>query len=161
MAKITRLSLFIINRAKFRRLVKGKPAERVSLDMKLSRGYVAMMERDYLTTQYNTHEYPNLAQALDWTVEDLLPPDDWDVGDGTKVEKIVLSLANPDDMRLVIEGMIEDGFFNKSKLLPDTVKHLYIDREDKKEERDVLERVLGELVKEGILTEDTHEYAKA
>jgi len=30
---------------------------------------------------------------------------------------------------------------------------LYIDREEKKEERDVLERVLGELVKEGKLKE--------
>lgn len=71
------------------------------------------------------------------------------MGDGTKVAKIVLSLANPEDMRLVIEGMIEYGIFNKPKALPEIIKHLYIDREDKKEEREVLERVLEELVKEG------------
>lgn len=119
--------------------------------MKLSRGYVSMMERSYLPTQYNTHEYPNLAQALDWTVEDLLPPDDWDAGDGTKVEKTVLSLTNPEDTRLVLEGMIEYGFFNKTKTLPEIVKHLYIDREDKKEERQVLERVLGIIVRDNRL----------
>ncbi|WP_139215958.1 hypothetical protein [Parapedobacter composti] len=119
--------------------------------MKLSRGYVAMMERGYLSTQYNTHEYPNLAKALDWTVADLLPPADWDLGDGTKVEKKVLSLANPEDMRLVLEGMIEDGYFDEPKSLLETVKHLYIDREGKEMERQVLERVLEELVKEDKL----------
>ncbi|MFC3197705.1 hypothetical protein ACFOET_08780 [Parapedobacter deserti] len=34
------------------------------------------------------------------------------VGDGTTVENI-LSLANPDDMRLVLNGMIDHGFFNE------------------------------------------------
>lgn len=99
------------------------------------------------------HEYPSLAKALKWTVEDLLPPDDWDAGDGTKVEKIVLSLINPEDMQLVLEGMMEYGAFNESKSLLEIVKHLYLDREDKKEERQMLERVLEELVKEGKLHE--------
>jgi len=101
--------------------------------------------------QYNTHDYPILAQALKWTIKDLLPPDDWDVGDGTKVEKKVLSLANPQDMRLVLEGMIEYGVFNEPKSLPEIVKHLYLDREDKKEERQVLERVLGIIVRDNRL----------
>ncbi|WP_262250315.1 hypothetical protein [Parapedobacter soli] len=36
----------------------------------------------------------------------LLPPDDWDVGDGTKVGKIILSLTNPEDMRQVLERVL-------------------------------------------------------
>ena len=75
-----------------------------------------------------------------------LQSDDWDVGDGTKVEKIILSLANPADTRLVLEGMIEDGFFNKPKSLADTAKHLYIDREDRVEEKQVLATELNESV---------------
>src|SRR5690606_19246765 len=107
MAKITRLSLFIINRVKFRRLVLGIPGARLSNFLKHTDAYVFNCEKDELDAQYPPHEYPGLAKALDWTVEELLPPDDWDAGDGTKVEKIVLSLANPEDTRLVLEGMIE------------------------------------------------------
>lgn len=48
---------------------------------------------------------------------------------------------------------MEYGTFNESKSLLEIVKHLYLDREDKKEERQMLERVLEELVKEGKLHE--------
>lgn len=48
---------------------------------------------------------------------------------------------------------MEYGAFNESKSLLEIVKHLYLDREDKKEERQMLERVLEELVKEGKLHE--------
>jgi len=51
----------------------------------------------------------------------------------------------------VLEGMMEYGIFNEPKSLPEIVNHLYINREDKEEERQVLERVLGELVREGKL----------
>jgi len=129
----------------------GIPGARLSNFLKHTDAYVFNCEKDELDAQYPPHEYPGLAKALDWTVEELLPPDDWDAGDGTKVEKIVLSLANPEDTRLVLEGMIEDGFFNKPKTLAEVVKHLYIDREDKAKERAVLERVLGELVKDSKL----------
>ncbi|WP_449048721.1 hypothetical protein [Parapedobacter sp.] len=77
------------------------------------------------------------------------------------MEKTVLSLANPEDARLVLEGMIEDGFFNKPKTLAEVVKHLYIDREDKKEERQVLERVVGELVREAKLVFNEGAYLKS
>jgi hypothetical protein len=43
---------------------------------------------------------------------------------------------------MVLEGMIEDGYFGEPKSLPEIVKHLYIDREGKEMERQVLERVL-------------------
>src|SRR5690606_6987410 len=122
--------------------------------------YITTIENADRITQYPPHEYPKLANALDWTIEDLLPPDDWDVGNGTKVEKTVLSLANTADARLVLEGMIENGFFSKPKSLADTAKHLYIDREEKKAEQQVLGQILAELAKEGKLTVENEKYMK-
>ncbi|MGV3763872.1 hypothetical protein [Parapedobacter sp.] len=140
--------------------MKGISSKALSRILTHKESYVTTIENPNRDTQYPPHEYPGLAKALDWTVEDLLPPDNWDAGDGTKVEKIVLSLANPEDTRLVLEGMIEDGFFNKPKTLAEVVKHLYIDREDKKEERQVLGGVLGDLVREGKLTVANEKYLK-
>lgn len=60
-----------------------------------------------------------------------------------------------------LEGMIEYGVFNEPKALPEIIKHLYIDREDKKEERQVLEGVLEELVKEGKLAFNEGAYLKS
>ena len=75
------------------------------------------------------------------------------------MEKIVLSLANPADARQVLEGMIENGFFSKPKSAADAIKHLYIDREEKKEEQQVLGQVLVELVKEGKLIVENGSYS--
>jgi len=148
MEKIAPFSLFVINRVKFRRLIIGKSTRELSEDLEHSTGYVGMAESPSSTSQYPPHEYPGLAAALGWTVKDLIPPDDWPIGDGTKVEKQVLSLSNRKDMRLVIDGLIDYGFFDKPKSLTDIAKHLYI--EGKPEEK-VLERVLEEVVKEGKL----------
>lgn len=156
-AKITPLSLYIINRVKFRRLILGIPASKLSNFLKHDDAYIFNIEKEQLKGQYPTHEYPGLAAALDWTIKDLLPPDDWDVGDGTKVEKKVLSLSNPDDMRLVLNGMIGNGFFHEPKSLTDVAKHLYIDG---KEEAEVLEQMLGELVKELALALNESAYLK-
>lgn len=148
MAKIPPLSLYIINRAKFRKLVRGLSSKALSRVLNHKESYITTIENPARDTQYPPHEYPGLAAALDWTVKDLLPPDDWDVGDGTKIEKKVLSLSNPEDMQLVVDGLIDYGFFNEPKSLTDAAKHLYIDG---KEEETVLNEVLGELVKNGFL----------
>ncbi|SEL53262.1 hypothetical protein SAMN05421740_106187 [Parapedobacter koreensis] len=140
MVKITPLSLYIINRAKLRRLIIDLSSKALSRILEHVESCVTTIESLNRAAQYPPHEYPGLAAALDWTIKDLLPPDDWDVGDGTKVEKKVLSLSNPDDMRLVLNGMIDHGFFNEPKSLADTAKHLYIDG---KEEEKVLEDVWG------------------
>lgn len=159
MAKIPPLSLFIINRAKFRKLVRGLSSKALSRVLNHKESYVTTIENPDRDTQYPPHEYPGLAAALDWTIKNLLPPADWGVGDGTKVEKIVLSLSNSDDMRLVLNGMIDNGFFNEPKSLADTAKHLYIDGKD---EEKVLEEVLGELVLAGrLLKGSAQEYTKA
>lgn len=159
MARITPLSLYIINIVKFRRLVIGLASKALSRILNHTETYIASVESSTNENQYPPHEYPGLAAALDWTVEELLPPDDWDVGDGTKVEKKVLSLSNLDDMRLVVEGLIDYGFFNEPKSLANTAKHLYIDG---KEEEKVLEVVLGELAEAGrLLIGNAQEYTKA
>lgn len=159
MAKITPLSLYLINRIKFRRLVLGISSWYFATLIEKSESFIYKIEDPDVQAQYNTHDYPAIAKALKWTIEDLLPPDNWPVGDGTKVEKKVLSLSNPDDMRLVLNGMIDNGFFNEPKSLIDTAKHLYIDG---KEEEKALKVVLGELAEAGrLLKGNAQEYTKA
>lgn len=62
-------------------------------------------------------------------------------------------------MRLVLNGMIDNGFSNEPKSLADTAKHLYIDG---MEEETVLEGVLGEsAAEERLLKRNAQEYIKA
>ncbi|SEL53384.1 hypothetical protein SAMN05421740_106192 [Parapedobacter koreensis] len=61
-------------------------------------------------------------------------------------------------MRLVVKRLIDYGFFNESKSLTDTAKHLYI---DSKEEETVLKEVLGDAAKGGALKENAQEYTEA
>jgi len=156
MAKITLLSLYIINRVKFRRLVLGISSWYFATLIEKSESFIYKIEDPDVQAQYNTHDYSAIAQALKWTIEDLLPPDNWPVGDGTKVEKKVLSLSNPEDMRLVVDGLVAYGFFNEPKSLTDVAKHLYIDGKD---DEKVLEGVLGEAVKEGKLIVENESYS--
>lgn len=153
MEQTTKLSLYIINRSKYRRLVIGKSTRDLSDDLGHSSGYVGMVESPGSESKYPPHEYPAIAQALDWETHDLLPPDEADQkSDGTLVEKAVLSLNNEADMQLVLEGMIDHGFFDNGKIITDTAKHLFI--EGKAEEKvliKVLERLglANKLEKEG------------
>lgn len=148
MVKITRLSLSIINKAKLRRLILGLTARHLSLHMNHGESYVSKIEDPNQPNQYIPHDYPILAEELNWTSHDLLPPDDEPVSDGTKVDKAVLSLSDPDDMRLVINGLIEYGFFNEPKGLDAVAKHLYIDG---KTEEEVLANVLEDMTEKGAL----------
>ncbi|WP_257658752.1 hypothetical protein [Parapedobacter lycopersici] len=158
MAGITSLSVYIINRVKYRRLVIGLASKALSRILNHSESYIASVESATNDNQYPAHEYAGLAKALNWTIKDLLPPDDAPVSDGTKVDKKVLSLSNPQDMRLVVEGLTEYGFFDKPKSLTDVAKHLYIDG---KEEEKVLGWVLEQLLTERLLKGNGSEYTKA
>lgn len=149
MATITKLSLFVINSIKLRRLVLGIPASRLANFLNHDKSYIFNIEKNELPAQYPIHEYPALAQALDWETHDLLPPDEADQkSDGTLVEKTVLSLSNEADMQLVLEGMIAHGFFYEGKTIAETAKHLFI--EGKAEEK-VLQKVLSSLTKSNRL----------
>lgn len=159
MEKTTKLSLYIINRSKFRRLVIGKSTRELSNYLEHSSGYVGMIESPGSESKYPPHEYPALAQALDWEIHDLLPPDEADQkSDGTLVEKAVLSLSNEADMQLVLKGMIDHGFFNESRTIAETAKHLFI--EGKAEEK-IMVRTLNKLAANGLLENKSSVYTKA
>jgi len=128
MIEITPLSAYVINQVKYRRLVLGISAYHLSQLLGKSQNFVINIENSDLPGQYNTHDYPTLAKSLDWQIHDLLPPDEADQkSDGTLVEKAVLSLSNEADMQLVLEGMIAHGFFNESRTIAETTKHLFIE----------------------------------
>lgn len=143
MEQTNKLSLYIINRSKYRRLVIGKSTRDLSDDLGHSSGYVGMVESPGSESKYPPHEYPAVAKALDWETHDLLPPDEADQkSDGTLVEKAVLSLNNEADMQLVLEGMIDYGFFDEGKTVAETAKHLFIEgKEEEKALRSVLQKL--------------------
>lgn len=152
MIEITPLSAYVINQVKYRRLVLGISAYHLSQLLGKSQNFVINMENSDLPGQYNTHDYPTLAKSLDWQIHDLLPPDEADQkSDGTLVEKAVLSLNNEADMQLVLEGMIDYGFFDEGKTIAETAKHLFIEG---KEEEKVLRSVLQKLSLEKRLKRD-------
>lgn len=159
MEQTNKLSLYVINSSKFRRLVIGKSTRDLSDDLGHSSGYVGMIESPGSDSKYPPHEYPALAQALDWEIHDLLPPDEADQkSDGTLIEKVVLSLSNEADMQLVLEGMIDYGFFDEGKTTIETVKHLFI--EGKAEEK-VLIKTLQKFIKRGSIIEKDKLISKA
>lgn len=149
MGQITPLSLFIINRVKFWRLVIGLASKALSRILEHDETYVAGIENPKTNGQYTPHDYPKIAKALDCEVHDLLPSDNFDQkSDGSLVNKVVLSLSNEEDMQLVLTGMIKHGFFKEGKSTTEIAKHLYIDR---KPEEKVLIVVLKKLSLESKL----------
>lgn len=149
MAKITSLSLFIINRVKFLRLIHGIPASRLSVFLKHTPAYIFNVENIELPTQYPPHELPKLAEGLYCDVHSLLPPNETEqISTGKAVEKIVLSLDNETDLKSVVTGLAEYGYFNQGRTLAETAKHLYIDNP---KQLALLEKVITMLTKERVL----------
>jgi len=125
MAKINRLSLYIINTVKFIRLVIGKSGHQLSLDIKKSEGYVAGIENSGTPYQYNSADYPTIASELDCELADLLPPDDWDVSDShEKVDKVVDSLSDPVFVLKVLEGIKASPYADRLEDLDKLYRHL-------------------------------------
>lgn len=148
--KITWLSLFIINKVKFRRYILGLSARQLSLNLKHGESYVSKIEDPDQPNIYPAHEWPNLAQELKFETHDLLPPNDMDqTSDGTKFEKKILTLRNDEDMLLVVKGLVDYGFFSENKTFGDVAKHLYI--EDKELESEILKETLSAAATEGLL----------
>lgn len=106
MAKINRLSLFIINNVKFRRLVLGISTRKLSELMKKSESYIGLCEGMATDQKYNSADYPFIAEVLGYSLTELMPPDDWEVSTShDKVEKNVSSLVDPDFVRKVLQGI--------------------------------------------------------
>lgn len=146
---IVALSLSIINQVRLRRLILGISARQLSFLLEHSEAYVSNVESILSQGQYPPHEYPKLAEALKCTVHDILPPDNTEQkSTGALVDKIVLSLSNRADLKLVMDGLIAYGFFDHPKTMDDVARHLFI---EKKEQVDLLFEVLESIVKEGAL----------
>lgn len=130
MAKITPLSLHVINEVKFRRLFLGYSAERLSRLIKRSHGYILTVENSNLESQYPAHEWPLLAEALECEIHDLLPFDEMNPqSTGKLVNKIVLSLDREEDVKLIVDELVVFGFFKEGKTLAEIAKHLVIDEQ--------------------------------
>lgn len=156
MNKITPLSIYIINQVRLKRLILGISARYLSILLEHGETYVSNIESALNENQYPPHEYPKLAEALNCTVHDLLPPDEMDQDStGKLVDKVVLSLSNESDLRLVIDRLIAYGFFDHPKALEDISKHLFI---EKQEQVDLLFEVLSRVVKTGDLKQRVLDY---
>lgn len=156
MAKITALSLYIINRVKLKRLILGIPAKRLSKILEHSLNYLFVIENPNKEATYPPHEYPKLAASLNCEIHDLLPPNDMEqISTGSLVDKEVLSLGNKSDLQTVIEGLIAYGFFDQAKTTDDIVKHLSIKKKDQEE---LLIDVMETIVKDGRLKLRVMEY---
>lgn len=107
MAQISKSSLYITNRIKLKRLILGYSTREFSKIIEKSEGYVGMCESSAAVQQYNSADYPLIAKALNCKLSDIIPPDEWQVSDShEKVDKKVVSLANPAFAREVIEAIL-------------------------------------------------------
>ena len=144
MARITALSLYIINMVRLRRLCLGYSTRELSALLDKSEGYVGMIESSASVTHYPTHEWPKLAEALKCQIHDLLPPDNTDQqSTGALVDKVILDLSNAKDMQLITEGLIANNYFKQSRTLTDTAKYLHIVNES--DQMDTLTQVINHL----------------
>lgn len=143
MNEITRLSLYIINQVRLRRLILGISARYLSSLLEHGEAYVSNIESTVNENQYPPHEYPKIAKALNCSIHDLLPPDDMkQTSTGELVEKVILSLNNKADLKLVIEGMTQNGFFDTPVSHEDIAKHLEIKKE---EQMELLVEIMSEI----------------
>ncbi|MCY4779363.1 hypothetical protein ORI89_06860 [Sphingobacterium sp. UT-1RO-CII-1] len=125
MDKINRFSLYILNKVKFKRLVKGRSAYLFSIDIKKSEGYVAAIENKSTPYQYNSADYPLIADALVCELSDITPPDDWQVSNShDKVDKAVVSLTDLAFAREVIAGIHASSKAYVLNDIKELLKHL-------------------------------------
>lgn len=156
MNQISLLSLYVINQVRLRRLVLNISSRNLSETLEHSPGYVGMVESIANKGQYPPHEWPKLAEALNCKAHDLLPPDEMDqTSTGEFVDKKVLSLDDEGDMKLVVNALIDHGFFNQPKTPEVTAGHLYV---DEKAQKLLLELVLNQFVRDSKLSKDGKQY---
>lgn len=125
MYQINRLSLYLINSIKFRRLVLGISAYQFALNLKKSRNYISQIENTDNERQYNSADYPLIAKALNCELSDIIPPDDWILSDShEKVDKKVVSLTDAVFVREVIEGINASPKTDVLKDINSLLKHL-------------------------------------
>lgn len=125
MEKINRLSLYVLNAAKYHRLVAGKSAYQFSLDLRKSRNYVSQIENVNEDNQYNSADYPSIAEEAECELDDIMPPNNWHTSDShEKVDKEVVSLSDPVFVKKVLEGIKTSRHAEKLRDLNELYQHL-------------------------------------
>ncbi len=123
--KINRLSLYIINSVKSKRLIMGTSSSQFASDIEKSRTYISRIESEKTPDQYNSADYPIIAKALNCELSEIRPPSDWQVSDShEKVDKIVVSLSDPAFVLKVLEGIKASPKAHVLENLDDLLKHL-------------------------------------
>lgn len=158
MKKISFLSLYVINKVRLLRLVHGLSSRTLSENSGLSSGYVGMVESIKNNGQYPPDVWPMLAESLNSTVHELLPPESIEQNStGDLIDKKVLSLDNENDIDLVLKTMIQYSFFDTPKFLTDVIKHLFINEHGQVK---LLENSLNKIVDLNVLSKRENQYFK-
>lgn len=106
MVTINRHSLYVTDSIKLYRLIQGYTTRKFSNAIGKSEGYVGLCEGSATEAKYNSGDYPLIAEILGCKLSDIMPPDDWEVSSThEKVDKVVVSLADPAFVRRVLEGI--------------------------------------------------------
>ncbi|WP_286863375.1 MULTISPECIES: helix-turn-helix domain-containing protein [Sphingobacterium] len=149
MIKLPFTAVFIINRVKFLRILRGFAAEELSEEIGMSDSYISSIEN-----LLNKHQYPHqilikIAAVLECSPRDFYPSDEvLQNNSGELVEKKVISLSNLDDAIKILLAMKLDGYFSEERSTEDILRYFYILG---KPEANVVKEALSRLVNESKL----------
>lgn len=150
MVTLSFAAVYIINQVKLRRLVLGISARDLSRLIEMSDSYVSSIESMATKGQYTTNELSKIALVLKCEVHDFYPPDELlSKNDGSNVFKKIISLSEIEDTLIVIDGLINAGFFKNGKSVEDVARHLFVYG---KREATVVQETLDINAKHGKLT---------
>lgn len=125
MKKINRFSLYVTNAVALRRCIAGKSPYALSIDLERNPNYVGNIEDSNRPDQYNSADYPSIAKETECNLEDIIPPDDWEVSNThEKVDKEVVSLSDTDFVEKVMIGISTSKHAAKLKSLEGIYQHL-------------------------------------
>ncbi|MFD2556029.1 helix-turn-helix domain-containing protein [Sphingobacterium tabacisoli] len=126
MRRVTLSTIYAINKVKFWRLIKNISARELSVAIDKAPEYVSNVENMSNKNQYPHHVLIAIAKVLGCDVRDFYPSDEELLeSDGSRFVKEIISLSNIDDCTLVINGMIDAGYFVDGKSADDTAKYLF------------------------------------
>ncbi|CAM3775852.1 hypothetical protein [Sphingobacterium prati] len=125
MKKINRFSLYVTNAVALRRCIAGKSPYALSIDLERNPNYVGNIEDPNRPDQYNSADYPSIAKEVECGLNDITPPDDWEVSNShEKVDKEVVSLSDPNFVLKVLRGIKASRHAAKLNSLEELYQHL-------------------------------------
>lgn len=125
MKKINRFSLYVTNSVALRRCIAGKSPYALSIDLERNPNYVGNIEDPNRPDQYNSADYPSIAKEVECELNDITPPDDWEVSNShEKVDKEVVSLSDAFFVEKVLEGIKASRHAAKLESLEELYRHL-------------------------------------